>query len=97
MIKYIFSNLDGTLLNQDGQLSEKDIAAVKASPLPISLISARSPQEMQATIDQLALTTPQVAFNGGVNLSTDRSFPNSFSRISTCNLCCRNINCRITI
>lgn len=75
MIKYIFSNLDGTLLNQDGQLSEKDIAAVKASPLPISLISARSPQEMQATIDQLALTTPQVAFNGGLIYQPTDLFP----------------------
>lgn len=56
MIKYIFSDLDGTLLNPDGQLSDKDIAAVQASQMPISLISARSPQEMQSAVQQLALT-----------------------------------------
>ncbi|KRM20985.1 HAD-IIB family hydrolase [Latilactobacillus graminis] len=75
MINYIFSNLDGTLLNQDGQLSEKDIAAVKACPLPISLISARSPQAMQPTVDQLSLTTFQVAFNGGLIYQPTDLFP----------------------
>ncbi|WP_436666699.1 Cof-type HAD-IIB family hydrolase [Latilactobacillus sakei] len=75
MIKYIFSDLDGTLLNQAGQLSEKDIATVKTSPLPISLVSARSPQEMQATVEQLALTTPQVAFNGGLIYKPTDLFP----------------------
>ena len=75
MIKYIFSDLDGTLLNPDGQLSDKDIAAVQASQMPISLISARSPQEMQSAVQQLALTTPQVAFNGGLIYRPTDLFP----------------------
>ncbi|MFC6289266.1 Cof-type HAD-IIB family hydrolase [Levilactobacillus angrenensis] len=66
MIKHIFSDMDGTLLNSRGELSATTIAAVKQSPVPVTLVSARAPLEMAQAIGQLGLTAPQIAFNGGL-------------------------------
>lgn len=66
MIKHIFSDMDGTLLNSRGELSSTTIAAVKASDRPFTLVSARAPLEMAKAIGQLGLTAPQIAFNGGL-------------------------------
>ncbi|MFD0897851.1 HAD-IIB family hydrolase [Loigolactobacillus binensis] len=65
-IHYIFSDLDGTLLNSAGQVSVANQKALAACKLPLTLVSARAPQEMQSVITKLNLTTPQIAFNGGL-------------------------------
>mgnify|MGYP006867312554 CR=1 FL=1 len=46
---------------------------------------------MQATVEQLALTTPQVAFNGGLIYKPTDLFPMVLAEIST-----RNNDCRTT-
>ncbi|TGD17928.1 Cof-type HAD-IIB family hydrolase [Levilactobacillus suantsaiihabitans] len=66
MIQHVFSDMDGTLLNSHGELSDTTIAAVKGSSVPVTLVSARAPLEMARAIAQLGLTAPQVAFNGGL-------------------------------
>lgn len=66
MIKHIFSDMDGTLLTSTGELSAGTIAAVRTSPVPVTLVSARAPLEMATAIQQLGLTAPQIAFNGGL-------------------------------
>ncbi len=66
MINYLFSDLDGTLLNPAGVVSQTNIAAIKAKELPMTLVSARAPIEMLAPIKALDLTGPQIAFNGGL-------------------------------
>lgn len=66
MIKYLFSDLDGTLLNSAGVVSAANVTAIQASGLPVTLVSARAPIEMRAAIDALGLTGPQIAFNGGL-------------------------------
>lgn len=66
MIKQIFSDMDGTLLTSTGELSAGTIAAVRTSPVPVTLVSARAPLEMATAIQQLGLTAPQIAFNGGL-------------------------------
>lgn len=66
MVKYLFSDLDGTLLNPAGQVSAANVAAIQASGLPLTLVSARAPIEMLAAIRALKLTGPQIAFNGGL-------------------------------
>lgn len=66
MIKRIFSDMDGTLLNSQGQVSPETARAVKRSAIPFTLVSARAPMEMKDALDQLGLTGPQVAFNGGL-------------------------------
>ncbi|ETY74482.1 HAD-IIB family hydrolase [Lactiplantibacillus fabifermentans] len=66
MIQHIFSDLDGTLLNAKGQLASTTRTAIQQLTVPLTLVSARAPFEMQPLIDQLHLTGPQIAFNGGL-------------------------------
>ncbi|WP_125981752.1 Cof-type HAD-IIB family hydrolase [Loigolactobacillus iwatensis] len=65
-IQHIFSDLDGTLLNSAGQVSAVNQKAISACKLPLTLVSARAPQEMASIITKLNLSTPQIAFNGGL-------------------------------
>jgi Cof subfamily protein (haloacid dehalogenase superfamily) len=66
MIKHIFSDMDGTLLNSAGQVSYANQLAIQNCSIPITLISARSPIEMNFAIKQLNLKNKQAAFNGGL-------------------------------
>lgn len=66
MIKHIFSDMDGTLLQSNCKISENNVQVIKASQIPFTLVSARSPMEMTETIAKLGLTEPQIAFNGGL-------------------------------
>ncbi|MDN3984590.1 Cof-type HAD-IIB family hydrolase [Lactiplantibacillus plantarum] len=66
MINYLFSDLDGTLLNSQGIVSPQTVQAVRESGLPMTLVSARAPIEMRDTIQALGLTGPQIGFNGGL-------------------------------
>lgn len=66
MIKQLFFDLDGTLLNSRGHVSPANQAAIQKTSCDISLVSARAPQEMLSTVRSLNLTGPQVAFNGGL-------------------------------
>ncbi|AMV60354.1 Hydrolase (HAD superfamily) [Pediococcus damnosus] len=66
MIQHIFLDMDNTLLSPDGSISTKNISVIKNSPIPVSLVSARAPFEMQFAIQGLDLHTTQVAFNGGL-------------------------------
>lgn len=66
MIKQIFLDMDGTLLDNQGNVTQQTIATIKAANIPVTLVSARAPQEMTSAIDQLGLDAPQVAFNGGL-------------------------------
>lgn len=66
MIKYLFSDLDGTLLNPAGVVSATNVQAIQQSGLPVTLVSARAPIEMLGAVQALGLTGPQIAFNGGL-------------------------------
>ncbi|MGR3742406.1 HAD family hydrolase [Companilactobacillus sp. DQM5] len=66
MIKHIFSDMDGTLLNEKGILTNNNAALIDESNIPLTLVSARSPIEMIDFIKELHLTDEQVAFNGGL-------------------------------
>ena len=66
MIKHIFLDMDGTLLNSAGVVSANNIVGIKNSGLKATLVSARAPIEMAPAITQLGLTAPQIAFNGGM-------------------------------
>ena len=67
-MRYFISDLDHTLLNEQAQLSAATIAILTAQPVPLMLCSARLPVQMDAFIQQLKLTGPQVALNGAVVL-----------------------------
>jgi len=69
MIKLICSDIDGTLLDKDRELSERTIAVSKKlkDDYPIILISSRMPAAMrhlQSEID--ILHYPLIAYNGGL-------------------------------
>ena len=66
MIKHVFSDMDHTLLNEDGKLTANTIATIRKLGLPFTCVSARAPQEMFGVIDALHLSGPQIAFNGGL-------------------------------
>ncbi len=66
--KLICSDIDGTLLNKDRELSEKTIQEIKRlSHVPFILISSRMPQAMVHLQKQLNNThLPIIAYNGGL-------------------------------
>lgn len=66
MIKYLFADLDGTLLDPTGKVNAETAQAVQTRGLPVTLVSARAPMEMQAAVEALQLNGPQIAFNGGL-------------------------------
>lgn len=65
-VKQIFSDMDGSLLDDEGRVSNENIAAIKEAGLPFTLVSARAPMEMAEAIEVLELHSPQIAFNGGL-------------------------------
>lgn len=68
---YLISDLDHTLLNEQGKLSQRTIHAVVTSGLPLMLASARMPAQMLDIIKQLQLKGPQTALNGAVVFQPD--------------------------
>lgn len=82
--KLICSDIDGTLLNKDRQLSERTITAMKNvdSNVPIILISSRMPKAMrhlQAELD--ILKQPMIAYNGGLILTYEQEKPTTLLSI----------------
>ena len=66
MIKHLFSDMDGTVLNSKGEISEVNINAIKKSGLSFTLVSARSPQKMKNIINTLGIDGIHVSFNGAL-------------------------------
>lgn len=68
--KLICTDIDGTLLNKERELSEVTINEVqRISPIPFVLISSRMPKAMRHLQQQFKNTaTPLIAYNGGLVL-----------------------------
>ncbi|ERK57095.1 hypothetical protein HMPREF1983_01198 [Gemella bergeri ATCC 700627] len=66
MIKHLFLDMDGTLLNSEGIISNGTVKLLKKMQIPLTLVSARAPMEMEDTISKLDLNSIHVAFNGGL-------------------------------
>ena len=65
-IRRIFCDMDGTLLNSQGRLTDSNAKLISQANLPFTLVSARAPMEMKEAINKLELTGPQIGFNGGL-------------------------------
>ncbi len=76
----ICTDIDGTLLNKDRELSEMTIEQVKRiSHIPFVLISSRMPQAMRHLQQEFENTsTPLVAYNGGLILDNDKILHSTF-------------------
>ena len=66
MITHIFSDLDGTLLNEESKVSAETIQTIQESNIPISLVSARTPNDMNPIVKSLQTDAPHVSFNGAL-------------------------------
>ncbi len=69
-IQLICSDIDGTLLNKDRELSEQTKLAVQNLPsIPFILISSRMPKGMRYLQQELGIANlPLIAYNGGLIL-----------------------------
>tara|TARA_R110001583_G_scaffold160872_1_gene312800 strand:- start:86209 stop:87015 length:807 start_codon:yes stop_codon:yes gene_type:complete len=68
--KLICTDIDGTLLNKDRELSENTIKQVqRIAPIPFVLISSRMPKAMRHLQQEFGnSSTPIIAYNGGLIL-----------------------------
>ena len=73
-ISLLVSDVDGTLVNPDKELTPRTIAAVKAlddAGIAFAITSGRPPRGMEMLIKPLALRTPIAGFNGGIFVKPD--------------------------
>lgn len=73
-IRLLLADVDGTLVNQAKELTERATAAVHAlhdAGVLFAVTSGRPPRGMAMLIEPLHLTTPIAAFNGGVLADRD--------------------------
>ena len=67
-IRFLLSDMDGTLLLPDHSLSSRTLCAVRAlrgAGVYFSLATGRPPRAMLAQIKSLGVDLPTAAFNGG--------------------------------
>lgn len=68
-VKIIFSDIDGTLLNKNREVSQQTISQIKAikENIPFVLVSARMPKQMHYIQKDLGIEdTPVIAYNGAL-------------------------------
>lgn len=67
MIKAIFLDVDGTLLNDQHEIPEKNITSIKEiknKGIPICIATGRAPQDLKRYYEELELNTPAICMNG---------------------------------
>jgi len=76
----ICTDIDGTLLNKDRELSKSTIQQVKrVSPIPFVLISSRMPNGMRHLQREFGNeTTPLIAYNGGLIINKGEVLHSTF-------------------
>ena len=75
--KLICSDIDGTLLDANRQLSKETIAAVQRvkSKIPFLLISSRMPKSMRLLQSELGtMETPLIAYNWSFSFRIERKY-----------------------
>src|SRR5690606_14719227 len=73
--KIVFSDIDGTLLNKERELSQVTIKAIKRlkDKVPFILISARMPAAMRHLQKQLEIgNLPIICYNGGLMIADEK-------------------------
>lgn len=81
-IRLVVSDMDGTLLTPDKQITAQSMAAAQALQLagvPLCLVSSRPPGGMEMYFAQLRVSTPYGALNGGTLFNPDRTIRSSLS------------------
>ena len=73
--KCVFSDIDGTLLNSNHQISEKTkkkVQQLAIQNIPFILVSARMPKGMSYFLDELKIKEPMVCYSGGLILDENK-------------------------
>lgn len=81
-IRLVVSDMDGTLLTPDKQITPQSLSAAQALRhvgIPLCLVSSRPPGGMEMYFDQLGINTPYGALNGGTLFNPDRTIRSSLS------------------
>ncbi len=76
LIRFMLSDIDGTLLRPDHSLSQANIDAVRKlreAGIYFSVASSRPPRAMRHQIEALGIDLPTVAFNGANIINPDGS------------------------
>ena len=74
MIRFVISDVDGTIVQPDKSLSPGTIAAARrlaAADIPLAVVSARPPRGMRYVVETLGLTGLYAGFNGGAIVAAD--------------------------
>ncbi|WP_085586908.1 MULTISPECIES: Cof-type HAD-IIB family hydrolase [unclassified Pseudomonas] len=75
-IRFLLSDMDGTLLRADHSLSPRTVEAVRAlreAGVLFSLATGRPPRAMRQQIEALGVDLPTAGFNGGTIVNPDGS------------------------
>jgi Cof subfamily protein (haloacid dehalogenase superfamily) len=75
-IELVLADVDGTLVTDDKQLTDRAIAAVrslKEAGVKFAVTSGRPPRGMEMLVEPLTLELPLAAFNGGLYARPDMS------------------------
>jgi len=75
-VRLVIADVDGTLLTPDKLLTSRARAAVRAiaeAGIAFTITSGRPPRGMKLLVDELQLSAPLTAFNGGMVLRPDFS------------------------
>ncbi|MCF5710226.1 HAD-IIB family hydrolase, partial [Pseudomonas syringae] len=75
-VRFLLSDIDGTLLRPDHSLSQANIDAIQdlqQAGVQFTVASSRPPRAMRQVIEALNIELPTVAFNGGTITHADGS------------------------
>jgi len=73
-IKIVFSDIDGTFLTNNHQVTEKTESAVKSllkKNIPFVLVSARMPEAIYPITKKIGVKIPIISYSGGLVLTED--------------------------
>src|SRR5580700_9639510 len=75
-VRLLIADIDGTLVTQEKVLTRRSMEAVerlRGAGIAFTVTSGRPPLGIKGLIDELQLTEPVAAFNGGVFVHPDLS------------------------
>lgn len=78
-IKYVYFDLDGTIAQKDGKISDENIRAIKylqSNGIKVGIATGRTIQTMQEEIDKIQPNLPIITANGSAILSKNKSILN---------------------
>ncbi|QAA34411.1 Cof-type HAD-IIB family hydrolase [Clostridium manihotivorum] len=77
MVKFICLDIDGTLLNSNHEISEKNKAVIKevtkVRNIPVILVSARMPKGINFLQEQLDIHEPIICYSGSLILDKEKN------------------------